>query len=102
VEHVLTAFHSAKPNPSLVYGQGTTGVYQPLGGPTAPPPPATWESGKICAQGMVVSGVNGPIVTQEVVSADCESGSASFCGTDCTSSVGSMIQMVDPLGLIGG
>ena len=102
VEHILTAFHSAKPNPSLVFGQGSSGVYKPLGGPSGTPPPPTWVSGKVCAQGMIVGGVNGPVVYQEVVSADCEDGWASYCGSDCTSSVGSTVQMLDPLALIGG
>jgi len=102
VEHILTAFHSAKPNPSLVFGQGSSGVYQPLGGSSGTPPPPTWQGGKVCVQGMVVAGVNGAVVLQEVVSADCEVGWSSFCGSDCTSSVGSTIQMLDPLSLIGG
>jgi hypothetical protein len=102
VEQYLTSINSAPPNISPVYGTKTAGVYQPLGGTSSPPPAATWTSGKICEQTMVVAGVNGPIVLQEVTDADCKDGWASFCGTDCAASVGQSVQMLDPLALIGG
>lgn len=102
VEHQLISYKSANPNPSLVFGQGSSGVYTPLTGSTGTPPPPTWVSGKVCTQGMVVSGVTGAVVLQEVITAECEDGWATFCGSDCTSSIGSTIQMLDPLALIGG
>lgn len=102
VEQFLTSINNSPPNISPIYGTKTSGVYQPLGGTGAPPPAATWTSGKICEQTMVVAGVNGPIVLQEVTDADCKDGWASFCGSDCTSSVGQTVQMLDPLALIGG
>jgi hypothetical protein len=101
VEQFLTSINSAPPNISLVFGNKTSGVYKPLGG-ASKPPPATWTSGKICEQKMVVGAVNGPIVLQEVIAADCKDGWASFCGSDCTASVGQTVQMLDPLALIGG
>jgi hypothetical protein len=51
---------------------------------------------------MVVSGVNGPVVEQEVSSAECTDGWASYCGSDCAASAGSTVTMLDPLALIGG
>jgi hypothetical protein len=104
VEQFLTSINSAPPTIKPVYetGTNTAGVYKPLGGSSGPPPPATWTSGKICEQKMVVGAVNGPVVLQEVTSADCKDGWASFCGSDCTSSVGKTVQMLDPLALIGG
>ena len=102
VEQFLTSMNSGPPIFSPVFGTKTSGVYQPLGGSSGTPPPATWASGKICEQSMIVAGVNGPIVLQEVIAADCKDGWASFCGTDCTSSVGKTVQMLDPLALIGG
>lgn len=103
VEHSIIAFTTTStPNPSLVFGQGTTTVYQPLGGSTGAPPPQSWTSSKICAQQMVVSGVNGPVVEQEVSSAECTDGWSSYCGSDCAASAGSTVTMLDPLALIGG
>jgi hypothetical protein len=103
VEHSIIAFNTTNtPNPSLVFGQGTTTVYQPLGGSTGTPPPQSWTSSKICAQQMVVSGVNGPVVEQEVSSAECTDGWSSYCGSDCAASAGSTVKMLDPLALIGG
>ena len=103
VEHSIIAFNTASsPSPSLVFGQGTTTVYQPLGGSTGAPPPQSWTSSKICQQEMVVSGVNGPVVEQEVSSAECTDGWSSYCGSDCAASAGSTVKMLDPLALIGG
>lgn len=103
VEHTVLSLNSAStPNPSLVAAEGTISVYQPLGGSTGTPPPQSWTSSKICAQQMVVSGVNGPVVEQEVSSAECTDGWASYCGSDCAASAGSTVKMLDPLALIGG
>jgi hypothetical protein len=46
--------------------------------------------------------VNGAIITNEIVSADCMNGWDGFCPPSCTSTVGSTYETVDPLGLIGG
>ena len=88
--------------PSYVFGQGSNTVYSPIGGSTGTPPPSSWSSNRICSQQMVVSGVNGPVVTQEVAAAECESGWSSYCGSECAASVGSSVQMLDPIALIGG
>jgi hypothetical protein len=105
VESDITGFHSPAPAPSLNTlspGQGTTGVYHPLGGGSGSPPPPSWKSGSVCAQAMVVVGVVGSVVVQEVVSADCESGWESYCDSSCSATVGKMINMVDPVALVGG
>ena len=104
VESDITGIRSPAPSPSLNSlnpGQGTTGIYQALGGSGSPPPPS-WKSGMVCAQAMVVVGVVGSVVVQEVMSADCESGWESYCDGSCSATVGKMINMVDPVALIGG
>ena len=106
VESSITGFHSPSPEPNLTSlspGQGTTGVYQPLGGGSSTAPPPNWQSGKICAQSMVVVGVVGSVVIQEVVNAGCEAGWESFCdSSSCSGTVGSTVNMVDPVALVGG
>lgn len=87
---------------STTFGQLNSGAYKPLGGSTTPPP-ASWSSGEVCSQTMATAGVAGALVTQEVVSASCSSGWDSFCdGVACAGTVGTTIQIVDPVGLIGG
>jgi hypothetical protein len=103
VQSSITAFHSPAANPSLMPGQGVAGVYQPLGGGSGGLPPSNWKSGKVCSQGMVVVGVAGAVVVQEIVTAGCVSGWESFCDpVACSGSIGGTVQMVDPVALIGG
>jgi hypothetical protein len=102
VQTSITAFHSPAANPTLKLGQGVAGVYQPLGN-TGGLPPSNWKSGKVCSQGMVVVGVVGAVVVQEVVAASCDAGWESSCDpAACASSIGGTVQMVDPVALIGG
>jgi hypothetical protein len=76
------------------------GVYRPLGGGSVP---NTWAPGKICHQTTDIVGVNGAMVTQEIVSAECQDGWDAYCdASSCSGSVGSTIQILDPGALIGG
>ncbi len=64
--------------------------------------PSDWESGEICSQNSSAVGSSGALVTNEVTSADCVSGYDSYCSSQCSSSVGSTFQTIDPVALIGG
>jgi hypothetical protein len=100
-------------------GQGQTSIYVPLipnspqsgggtgggagggsgGGGTAP---GTWSAGEVCFQRSSPVAVNGAVVTNEVITANCVNGWDGFCPPSCTSTVGSTYQTIDPLVLIGG
>lgn len=100
IEREYTAFRSDMANPSVGTSQGGSSVYSPIGGGSQDP--SSWSAGEICAQGLAVAGVNGPIVTQEVVSADCAPDWDSFCDSSCAGTVGDTVQVLDPVVLIGG
>lgn len=85
-----------------VPGPGSIYVPLPTGGPTGGGIPSSWSSGEICFQRTSPVAVNGPVVTQEVVSAECMNGWEGYCPPSCTASVGSTYATVDPVGLIGG
>ncbi len=84
----------------LVQSPGAT-LYVPLpvGGGSVP---ASWSAGEICFQRSMPVAVNGAVLTQEVVSADCLNGWDGYCPPSCTSTVGSTYATVDVIGLIGG
>lgn len=98
----------AKPHAAILHvplAQGHTPqssgtIYVPLvdGGDA----PLGWTVGEICYQTSQAVALNGAIVTQEVVSADCQSGWEGSCPPNCSSSVGSTFNTVDPAILIGG
>ncbi|MBL8863073.1 MAG: hypothetical protein JNK02_13845 [Planctomycetes bacterium] len=64
--------------------------------------PATWSVGEICFQRSMPVAVNGPIITQEIVSANCLNGWEGYCPPSCVATVGSTYTTVDPIGLLGG
>lgn len=79
---------------------GTTTIYQPLGEGGIG---ANWIPGQICVQKMQTVGVVGAVTTQEVTSADCQSGWDGACSpTDCAGTVGGTRDTVDPGVLAGG
>jgi hypothetical protein len=86
-------------SPNYTVGQGTGGLYTPLSGDSVP---NDWTPGEVCAQALVVVGVSGPIVTQEVVSAGCQSGWDGYCDSGCAATTGTTVDVLDPAALIGG
>lgn len=91
-------FHGGQSAPTLLGS-----IYTPLphGGPGGDIP-ASWSQGEVCFQRSSAVAVNGPVVTQEVVSASCVNGFEGFCPPSCVSSVGSTYATIDPITLIGG
>jgi hypothetical protein len=93
------------PHPPGQQVPGPGSIYVPLptggtgGGGGAP---SSWSAGEICFQRTSPVAVNGPVVTSEVVSAECMNGWEGYCPPTCTASVGSTFATVDPVGLIGG
>lgn len=76
-------------------------VYRPLttGGDDTP---RGWTIEEVCFQQSQPVGVSGAIITNEVVSAECQSGWDGSCPGTCASSVGSTYTSIDPAALIGG
>jgi hypothetical protein len=64
--------------------------------------PSSWSEDEICAQRSAPVGVSGAVVTQEVISAECQEGWDASCPPSCSSSVGSTHTTIDPVILIGG
>jgi hypothetical protein len=89
--------------PSALHGHQTGGIstarYEPID-PSAVPP--DWVPNQICAQAMAVSASVGPVLIQEVIEADCESGWDSYCDPGCPATVGTTVETLDPGALIGG
>ncbi len=87
-------------------GTGPTlagGIYTPLPhGGAGGDIPSSWSQGEVCFQRSSPVAVNGPLVTQEIVSANCVNGFEGFCPPSCSGSVGSTYATVDPVTLIGG
>ncbi len=64
--------------------------------------PPDWIPGEICAQTTAVAATAGPVIIQEVLQAGCEDGWDAYCDPNCSATVGSTIESVDPAALIGG
>lgn len=78
-----------------------TGVtYRPLAGDDDIP--VTWSGGEICAQRTSVVGTNGVSTVHEIDSAECESMDTYCSSQDCSSGVGTSLQLPDPGALAGG
>lgn len=92
------------PNPPGQQTPGPGSIYVPLptGGAGGGGIPSSWSSGEICFQQTSPVAVNGAVVTQEVVSAQCMNGFEGYCPPTCSASVGTTFATVDPVGLIGG
>ena len=76
-----------------------TGFYRPVDPSSVP---AEWVPGSICMQTLHTTGSAGPIVTQEIVAADCEAGFDASCSPGCAGTLGGTIEILDPGVLIGG
>jgi hypothetical protein len=77
-------------------------IYVPLPTDGSGGIPAGWSTGEICFQRSAPVAFNNPVITQEVVSAQCLNGWEGYCPPSCTATVGTTYSTVDPIGLIGG
>jgi hypothetical protein len=86
--------------PSFSAASGSSGgsLYRPLsaGGGV----PSSWTAGQVCVQQTQTVGQSGPVEIQQVVSASCQPYDA-YCPVSCPSLVGTTIEVVNPLGLLG-
>lgn len=102
---VTLAMSDPSQNHSLRVGRGRTSgpgtIYRPLTG-TGDDVPIGWAADQICYQTSQAVAVDGPMVTNEVVTADCETGWDGSCPPDCHGSVGTTYTSVDPVILVGG
>lgn len=80
-------------------GPTAQGHYEPIDPTTVP---KEWLPDQICAQTMIIAASVGPVVIQEVVEADCESGWDAYCDPACPATVGTTVETLDPGALIGG
>lgn len=87
---------------SVLSIQGGGSIRQPIPESQSPSAPSAWIPGAICFQRSSTVGSNGAIVLKEVVEANCLQGWDSFCSSDCSGSVGSTYETIDPVALIGG
>jgi hypothetical protein len=93
----------AVPSQSAASSSSTSGagpsMYRPLSSPGGVPP--SWTSGQICVQQTQTVGSSGAVEVQQVVSASCQPYDG-YCPASCPNLVGTTIEVVNPLGLIGG
>ncbi len=78
-------------------GVGSIYVPLPLGGGVP-----DWVPGQVCFQQTSMIGVAGPKITQQVTSAECQTGWDGFCPSSCAATVGNTYTTIDPVALIGG
>lgn len=81
--------------------QSPGSVYLPIPPGGSGDIPVTATPGEICFQATQVVGVVGPVLIQEVVSADCLSDWDAYCRPDCAGTVGDTFRAVDPSVLVG-
>lgn len=102
--------HWVMPAQNGIPGMGNRGGLTGQGSVYAPIPadggsgglPSEWIPGEICYQTTQVVGMQGGIVIQEVITAECISGWDSYCKPNCAASVGSTYTTFDPGSLVGG
>jgi hypothetical protein len=64
--------------------------------------PMSWTPGQVCFQKTQAVGAGGGLITHEVVEAECRDGWDAYCKMDCSGSVGSTYNTLDPAVLVGG
>jgi len=64
--------------------------------------PMSWTPGQVCYQKTQAVGAGGGLITHEVVEAECRDGWDAYCKMDCSGSVGSTYDTLDPAVLVGG
>lgn len=85
-----------------VSSTGSASVFRPVPLDDDDEVPSNWTHDQICSQRSSPVGMSGPLITQEVTSAECQDGWDASCPPSCTSSVGSTHTTIDPVVLIGG
>ncbi|MFT4709078.1 MAG: hypothetical protein ACI9D0_001295 [Bacteroidia bacterium] len=79
---------------------GLATQYLPL--TDGPEIPITWTPARICTQDLHTIGVVGAVLQQQIDSADCTvMGQDSYCPPDCSSLAGTIVNVIDPLALVG-
>ncbi len=97
--HVLRMAPAEPPGASFAH-QIDGSVYRPI--PPSGTVPGEWVLGQICMRSSMTVAVDGAILTQEVVEAECvEDWDASCSGDACAGSLGSTFQTIDPVVLVG-
>mgnify|MGYP002628454465 FL=1 len=82
-------------------GSGPGSMYRPLS--DGPDLPLAWNPSSICVQDLHTIGVVGPILQQQIDASSCDPiGADSYCPPDCNNLAGTIVEMIDPLALIGG
>lgn len=92
-------FMEAQPAPPGVNG-GQGMIFQSVAGPSSPPQGTV--GGQVCWQDVEPVGANGANLLFEVKSAACEDFDSYCDSSSCTASVGGVLEVPDPGGLIGG
>lgn len=84
--------------PSAPSGSTGGSLYRPLssGGGV----PSEWTAGQVCVQQTQTVGQSGAVEIQQVVSASCQPYDG-YCPASCPSLVGTTIEIINPIGLIG-
>src|SRR5262249_16628112 len=66
---------------------GSTTVYRPVPLDDEDEVPSNWTQDKICSQHSSPIGMSGPLITQQVTSAECQDGWDSSCPPSCVTTV---------------
>lgn len=99
---VLQLQRVASAQASLHSSQGGGSIRQPIPSTATPTIPSSWTAGAICFQRSSVVGGMGAVMLHEVVDADCLAGWDTYCSSDCSTSIGTTYETIDPVALIGG
>ena len=95
--HDSLALTAADPAPGP---RGNLAIPIPVGGMHEIP--TSWAAARVCYQQTSTVGSSGSVITDEIVSAECQEGWDSACDPNCANSVGSTITRPDPITLVGG
>ena len=99
-KHGLLLEYVVQVGPAPLGGEPPSlGHYEPLDNEVVP---KDWLAGQICMQSMVIAATVGPVIVQEVVEAECQSGWDAYCDPGCPATVGTTVETLDPGALLGG
>jgi len=77
-------------------------VYRPIPPNGAGDIPTDWAPAEICFRTSTTVAAEGPILTQEVIAADCIPDVEAYCDDGCSNTIGYTYQTIDPVVLLGG